>query len=131
MTNTRIHGNYFFRLALAFVGVTSCNVLSGQCPASFTAAPGSPIPVGVNPAHIGLGDFNGDGKLDLAVPNNGSFTVSILLGNGSGTFTEAAGSPFAVGDHPAHVAVGDFNGDGKLDLAVTNGIFSRFLDQRS
>jgi len=122
MTNTRIHGKYLFRLALAFVGMTSCNVLSAQCPASFTEAPGSPIPVGVNPADFGLGDFNGDGKLDLAVPNNGiPFTVSILLGNGNGTFTEALGSPFAVGTNPSHAAVGDFNGDGKLDLAVTDG----------
>src|SRR6266852_4023 len=115
MTNSRIRGKYIFRLALAFLGLTSCNVLSAQCPASFTAAPGSPIPVGVFPAHPGLGDFNGDGKLDLAVPNNTSFTVSILLGNGNGTFTEAAGSPFAVGTNPVHAAVGDFNGDGKLD----------------
>jgi hypothetical protein len=120
MTNSRIHGKYLFRLALAFVSVATCNVLSAQCPASFTAAPGSPIPVGVNPANPGVGDFNGDGKLDLAVPNNGSFTVSILLGNGNGTFTEAIGSPFAVGVNPSHAAVGDFNGDGKLDLAVTN-----------
>src|SRR5260370_1405911 len=120
MTNTRIHGKYLFRLALAFVGVTSSNVLSAQCPASFTAAPGSPAPVGVFPAHPGLGDFNGDGKLDLAVPNNTSFTVSILLGNGNGTFTEAAGSPIPVGTTPADVVMGDFNGDGKLDLAVAN-----------
>jgi hypothetical protein len=96
MTNSRIQGKHLFRLALAFVGMTNCNVLSAQCPASFTAAPGSPTPVGVNPSRIGVGDFNGDGKLDFAVTNNGSFAVSILLGNGDGTFTEAPGSPVAV-----------------------------------
>ena len=65
-----------------------------------------------------MGDFNGDGKLDLAVVNNGSSTVSILLGDGTGNFTLAS-SP-ATGSSPVSVAVGDFNGDGKLDLAVAN-----------
>jgi FG-GAP-like repeat/Abnormal spindle-like microcephaly-assoc'd, ASPM-SPD-2-Hydin/FG-GAP repeat len=78
------------------------------------------------PAAVAVGDFNGDGKLDLAVANecgsgpscDSSGTVSILLGNGTGNFTLAS-SP-AVGEHPVSVAVGDFNGDGKLDLAVAN-----------
>ena len=118
---------------------------------------------------MAVGDFNGDGKLDLAVANNDSNTVSILLGDGTGNFTLAsspatgympvfrgggrfqwgrqaglggrqraaststvsillgdgtgnftlASSP-ATGSWPDSVAVGDFNGDGKLDLAVAN-----------
>ena len=65
-----------------------------------------------------MGDFNGDGKLDLAVANYNSATVSILLGTGTGSF--GAKTDFGTGSIPSSVAVGDFNGDGKLDLAVAN-----------
>ena len=74
---------------------------------------------GRQPNSVAVGDFNGDGKLDLAVANGDSNTVSILLGDGTGHFTLAS-SP-ATGTGPGSVAVGDFNGDGKLDLAVLNG----------
>jgi hypothetical protein len=59
---------------------------------------------------------------DLVVANSGSNTVSVLLGseNFDGTFTEAAGSPFAVGINPSGVVIADFNGDGFLDFAVVN-----------
>ena len=67
---------------------------------------------------VGVGDFNGDGKPDLAVPNLHNNTVSVLLGNGDGTFTPGATLP--TGSNPIFVAVGDFNGDGKADLAVVN-----------
>src|SRR5580704_2975207 len=65
---------------------------------------------------IVTGDFNGDGKLDLGVVNVNDSTVSILLGNGDGTFQPQV--TFATGSGPGALAVGDFNGDGKLDLAV-------------
>jgi hypothetical protein len=65
-----------------------------------------------------VGDFNGDGTLDLAVANYGSNTVSILLGDGTGNFSLAS-SP-ATGSGPQSVSEGDFNGDGTLDLAVAN-----------
>ncbi|MBV8116035.1 MAG: immunoglobulin domain-containing protein, partial [Silvibacterium sp.] len=64
--------------------------------------------------------FDGDGKLDLAVGNSSDNTVSILLGKGDGTFTAATGSPVGVGKGPQSVAVGDFNGDGRLDIASAN-----------
>jgi FG-GAP-like repeat len=78
---------------------------------------------------IAVADLNADGKPDLVVINNksqpgvyGSLNpinaVSILLGNGDGTFQ--AHIDYPTGTTPASVAVGDFNGDGKLDLAVTN-----------
>jgi hypothetical protein len=63
-----------------------------------------------------VGDFNGDGNLDLAVGDANSNTVSILLGDGTGNFTLAFS--LSTGSGPQAVAVGDFNGDGKLDLAV-------------
>ena len=63
------------------------------------------------------GDFNGDGKLDLALPNQADNTVSILLGNGDGTFQRH--TDYATGATAQIVTTGDFNADGNLDLAVT------------
>ena len=62
------------------------------------AAAGSPFMVGTSPTSVAVGDFNGDGKLDLAAANSDDNSVTVLLGNGSGGFTAAPGSPFAVGD---------------------------------
>jgi hypothetical protein len=73
---------------------------------------------GNKPVSIALGDFNGDGKPDLAVVNSLDNNVSVLLGNGDGTFQ--AGVTYGVGSLPVSVAVGDFNQDGKADLAVGN-----------
>jgi hypothetical protein len=80
--------------------------------------PGTSTTAGTSPAAIVVGDFNGDGKADLAIANSGDDNVTILLGNGSGGFT-AAESP-ATGRNPMSIALGDFNGDGIVDLAVTN-----------
>jgi hypothetical protein len=71
---------------------------------------------------MAAGDFNNDGKPDLAIANYGDDTVTLLLGNGDGTFTQARGSPYAVGKQPGAIAAADFNGDGKLDLAVGNAL---------
>jgi hypothetical protein len=76
------------------------------------------VATGNNPTAVAEGDFNGDGKLDVAVTNGGDNTVSILLGAGDGTFQPAG--TFATGLYPGAVAAGDFNKDGKLDLAVAN-----------
>lgn len=68
---------------------------------------------------LAAGDFNGDGKLDLAVGYGcGSAAISVLLGNGNGTFQPFVDYPTA--SEPRAIAVGDFNGDGKLDIATAN-----------
>jgi hypothetical protein len=73
--------------------------------------------VGTAPFSVAVGDFNGDGKQDMAVANViSSFDVSILMGNGDGSFQSATNYPTP--GNAATVAAGDFNGDGRLDLVV-------------
>jgi len=100
------------------------SILLGDSKGNFTLA--STLATGGWPTAVAVGDFNGDGKLDLAVSNctilhcNGAPSeVSIFLGDGTGNFTLASSPP--TGNWPVAVAVGDFNGDGNLDLAVANG----------
>jgi hypothetical protein len=71
------------------------------------------------PTSLTTGDFNHDGNLDVAVANTVDNTISILLGNGSGSLSPD-GSPISVGHDPEAVRAGDFNGDGYSDLAVAN-----------
>ena len=96
------------------------SVLLGNGDGTFQAAQN--FAAGFYPISVGVGDFNGDGKPDLAVanfpPDFVDGTVSVLLGNGDGTFQAAQN--FAVRVLCRFVAVGDFNGDGKPDLAVAN-----------
>jgi hypothetical protein len=74
---------------------------------------------GQDPTSMAVGDFNGDGILDVAVANLMSDTATVLLGNGDGTFTPTAVSP-VIGFEPYSIRAADFNGDGKADLAVAN-----------
>jgi hypothetical protein len=78
---------------------------------------------GLRPWDIASGDLNGDGKLDVVVANYDADTVSVLLGNGDGTFQSKV--DYAVGADPHGVVSGDFNGDGKADLAVADWNASR------
>ncbi|MGB7437157.1 MAG: Ig-like domain repeat protein [Candidatus Acidiferrum sp.] len=78
----------------------------------------STVPAGNAPSGIAIGDFNGDGKPDLAIINATDNTLTILLGNGDGTFTAAA-SP-STGNSPSAIVVGEFTGNGLQDLAIVN-----------
>ena len=119
VTAADFNGDGKLDLAIANFGGGTVAVMLGDGTGAFAPAPGSPFVVGSGPGSIGIGDFDGNGKPDLAVVNGGSNTVTILLGNGTGGFTPTAG-PYAVGSGPDSVAVADFDGDGKLDLAVAN-----------
>src|SRR5262245_30698748 len=85
----------------------SSPVTAGAQAVSFIA--GRDFVPGHGPFSVAVGDFNGDGKADLAVANEFSNNVSVLLGNGDGSFQAAQN--FVAGNAPVSVAVGDFNGD--------------------
>lgn len=112
---------------------TNSGTLSGGWSINITTGPAAPPPpltcsapsfapssygVGTRPVNLAGADFNNDTKPDLAVANQDSNNVSILLGNGDGTFTP--GAPVTVGSGPYSVLVGKFDAGATWDLAVTN-----------
>ena len=90
------------------------SVLLGDGSGGF--APAGTMPPASTPTSVVLGDFTGDGKLDVATANSSSNTVSVLYGNGDGTFSPRRISPQA--RTRLLIAAGDFNGDGWLDAAT-------------
>jgi VCBS repeat protein len=106
-------------MPLCFAGAFALSSCSAH-PHSLSGAGDTRIKVGTAPSAVELADFNRDGKLDAAVANSESKNVTILLGDGAGGFKPAAGSPFAAGNDPNDLAIGDLNNDGNLDLAFAN-----------
>jgi hypothetical protein len=94
-------------------------ILLGRPDGTFFVA--SSVAVNNLPQALATGDFNGDGKIDIAVANYGAASVTILLNDGLGGFTPAS-STVPVDNFPISIAVGDFDRDGKLDLAVANSV---------
>jgi hypothetical protein len=111
-------GNGIPDLAVANVFDSTITVLIGDGTGNFTS---SIYPVGQNPSWVGMGDFNGDGKQDLAVVNTTDNSITVLQGDNFGSFTPMTGSPFPTVAYPVAASVGDFNSDGKADLAVISG----------
>ena len=111
---------------VGYNGTDTITIYLGKGDATFQA--GVSYSVDRDPLSIAVGDFNGDGKMDLAVASaeggpNYTGTVSILLGNGDGTFQPVVTYPVLCG--ASAVVVADFNGDGIADVASTSvyGVF--------
>ncbi len=75
---------------------------------------------GTNPRYLSVGDLDGANGPDIAVSNNATDTVGVLLDQPGGTLVAAPGSPYAVGDEPQYTAIGHFDGDDLPDVAVAN-----------
>jgi len=106
-------------LAVANQGSNTVSIALGTAGGGF--GPTVNFPTGTKPVRIAAGDVNNDGKQDLVTANLGTGTagdLSLLLGNGDGTFQLPV--PIAAGSLPVDLVLGDWNGDGKLDLAVAD-----------
>lgn len=106
----KIYSTLFIVLVTTLQGNAQTNGMCFSTPTN--------IAVGTNPRHSVVGDFNSDGNADIVIANEGSSNISLLLGNGNGTF----GSPtnFPVGGQPFGIDKGDMNNDGKLDIVTAN-----------
>jgi tetratricopeptide (TPR) repeat protein len=119
-------------LAVANQGDNTISILLNQDKGNFVAATNSPFALAKTetaPSAIATATFGNTFTTatgvtalaaDLVIANSTSNNVAVLLGNGDGTFREAAGSPYPVGNNPSAVVVADFNGDANADFAVAN-----------
>lgn len=117
-------GDGHIDFAVSNANSNNVSVFLGNGTGGFAPAPGSPFLTGGSfPNSITAADFNGNGIIDLAVLNQASNNVSVLLGNGAGSFAPAPGSPFPTGGTAGTtITAADFNGDGKIDVVVSNQI---------
>ena len=103
-------------------GVTTdfYEVWQGDGAGTFTEITSASGGTGNEPLFVATADINGDTKPDMIIANYADNSLTVLLGNGNGTFSEATGSPINVGSQPRSISTGNLNSDAHVDLAVTN-----------
>ena len=120
-------GAFNYTNTVSNTAVTSSNMTLGMGGTHTSWTIQGSTAVAAGPRSVATGDFNGDGKLDVVVTNASAATVSVYLGNGDGTFgSENTFAVLSAGTQSSNsafsgVATGDFNNDGKVDIAVSDG----------
>ncbi len=116
------NGDGYIDVAIADETQLSVEVLLNNRAGAFPSA--TPYATGLNPFSVAVGDMNDDGIPDLAIVNQGDGTASVLLGTGDGTFRPGTAYSVSLGvapnASPQAITLGDFNGDGHLDVVVAN-----------
>jgi hypothetical protein len=107
-------------IVVANQGTDSVGILLGYGNGTFSVVETYPTGIGSTPNSVTVGDFNNDGRIDIAVANYGNDSVGILLGYGNGTFQDQFIFSTGFFSRPVWVTVGDFNRDGRLDIATAN-----------
>jgi Flp pilus assembly secretin CpaC len=107
----------FSDLAIANQSANAITVLINNQIGGFTLAAGSPLATGIAPAGVAIADFTNSGLGDIAVTNNGSSTLGVFVGQGSGSFSP--GIQLSVPAGPLALTTSDLNGDGLPDVALT------------
>jgi len=111
------NGDHKTDIVTANTGSSALSLVTGNNDG--TLNPATSPSVCANVSGLASGDFNHDGKVDLAVSCDGAVHgVQVVLGNGAGTFAAPITTPLPAAAHPQGLAAGDFNRDGKLDLAA-------------
>jgi hypothetical protein len=106
-------------LALVLLGGLFPAAAAADAPSrSIAFAPAVVLAAGANPADVVAADLTGDSRTDLAISDNGSDAVVLLVGRGDGSFNPGVLVP--AGREPTALAAADLNRDGRTDLAVTN-----------
>ncbi|TKS58728.1 MAG: hypothetical protein EWM72_02785 [Nitrospira sp.] len=119
--------NTFFADPPTHPGHVSVILQSQSSPGAFGSAMN--LDAGSYTVHVSIGDLNGDNLMDVVAANATSSSISILFQNSSSPGTFLAAQNLGVGTHPDGVAIGDLNGDGHLDIAVTDsGLSVLFQD---
>jgi CSLREA domain-containing protein len=134
ITNARPAGAYpitvraFNGTGLSVTRTFTLTVQSGvACTGAVPFSAAANVGTANGPVSVAIGDFNSDGKQDLAIVSRDSGSVSIRLGDGAGGFVGS--TEITVGGSPRSVAIGDFNNDGKQDLATAStGVSIRLGD---
>ncbi|CAF0890611.1 unnamed protein product [Adineta steineri] len=107
-------------IVVANFGANNIGIFLGYGNGSFSSQTTYSTGWGSSPPDVAAGDFNNDGQLDIAVVNYGGWNMGIFLGYGNGTFFNQQTYPTGYLSYPRAIALGDFNNDSRLDIAVIN-----------